>query len=70
MIKIIIALIFCLWLGYKSGYYILELNHKKTISLNELGGLILTTIIFPISIPVGVGMYFENNGNKTIFTRK
>jgi len=70
MIKLIIILVFCFWLGYKSGYYCLELNKKNTISLNELAGLIFFTIFFPISIMVAISLFFENNGDKAIITRK
>ena len=70
MIILIFSLVFCLWLGYKSGYYILEMNKKNTISLNEFAGIIFFTIVFPLSIFMAIIWFFENNGDKPLITRK
>ena len=70
MIIILIILGLCFWFGYKLGYYILELYEKNTISLNEVLGLIFFTLLFPLSIIIAIANFFEENGNKTIITRR
>jgi len=59
-----------LFLGYKSGWYILELNKQDNILLNDLALLILFTIICPLSMIVAICFFFENNGNKIVIKRK
>ncbi len=69
MIILFIILGFCFWLGYKSGYYIIEISKKDSISLIELLGLIFFTIFFPLSILIAVWSFMENNGDKIVIRR-
>ncbi len=68
---------FCFWLGYKSGYYLLDFKKKNTISLNELTMMIVSIIAFPISIGIAIStfvgnnkIFFENIGKIIIIRKK